>query len=85
MRNVALDMAALNGKTITQAHTDYCQEFGHATYRLGGVVQDRCPRCDALTNETCCDIAWKNNDPHCKVCLHNGVVVADDATRYDND
>jgi hypothetical protein len=42
------DYAALNGTIVCQGHTDACAEFGHATYRLNGVVQDRCPRCDAL-------------------------------------
>lgn len=46
--NYALSYPALNGDVVTQGHTDYCRDHGHATHKVDGVVQDRCPRCGEL-------------------------------------
>lgn len=44
-----LSTPALNGDVVTQGHTDYCRDNGHATYRIAGVGQGWCPRCGAVT------------------------------------
>lgn len=43
---------ALAGETVTQGHADACAEHGHATHKIDGVIQPRCPRCGELTEET---------------------------------
>lgn len=47
--NFALDMAALNGTPVTEAHAKVCRERGHATHTVDGVDQGFCPRCGDLT------------------------------------
>lgn len=50
--NVALDMAALNGTVVTEAHAKVCRERGHATHKVDGIEQIHCPRCgEARTEE----------------------------------
>lgn len=44
----ALDYPALEGRTVTQGHADYCQAHGHATHNQDGVAQPHCPRCGDL-------------------------------------
>lgn len=44
----SLDYPALDGRVVTQAHADYCQANGHATYKRDGVDTGMCPRCGEM-------------------------------------
>lgn len=44
----AMTFPALNGEVVTQGHADYCAANGHATHKIDGAIQDRCPRCGDL-------------------------------------
>lgn len=46
---IATDYAALNGSTVTQAHTNYCKSNGHAMHTIDGADQGVCPRCGEVT------------------------------------
>lgn len=48
-RAIELGYPAMEGKTVTQEHADWCEKYGHATATKDGVVDERCPRCDAWT------------------------------------
>lgn len=37
---------------MTQAHTNICAERGHATHKVDGVPQPRCPRCGELRDRS---------------------------------
>lgn len=51
--HTALEMPALNGDVVTQAHANICAERGHATHKVNGEIQPHCPRCgEALAEET---------------------------------
>lgn len=45
----AKDHAAIEGRTVTQAHADYCTEHGHATWTEDGDDMGSCPRCGEST------------------------------------
>lgn len=40
----ATDAEWING-VVTQGHVDYCKAHGHATHKINGITQARCPRC----------------------------------------
>lgn len=42
----------LTGDVVMQGHADACEEFGHATHKIDGVVQSYCPRCGEVTAST---------------------------------
>lgn len=48
-RAIELGYPAIEGETVTQEHADWCEKYGHATATKDGVVDERCPRCDAWT------------------------------------
>jgi len=43
------DFPALDGRPVTQAHTDKCARDGHASHKRDGVDAGVCPRCGAVT------------------------------------
>lgn len=45
LRRYALDMAAADGRIVTQGHADYCGEYEHATATTDGIASPFCPRC----------------------------------------
>jgi NADH pyrophosphatase NudC (nudix superfamily) len=44
-----LDMPALNGRGVTEAHARICAARGHATHTRDGVDTGVCPRCGDVT------------------------------------
>jgi hypothetical protein len=45
----ANDMAALEGRVVTEGHSRICRERGHATHTVAGVDTGTCPRCGETT------------------------------------
>ncbi len=45
------DFAALEGRTVTEAHATICRERGHATYTKDGVPSTSCPRCGDINTQ----------------------------------
>lgn len=41
----AQSFPALNNDVVTQGHTNYCLNNGHATHSVDGVTSPFCPRC----------------------------------------
>ena len=41
----------VTGEIVCQGHADACAEFGHATYKIDGVDQGYCPRCNEVTEK----------------------------------
>lgn len=41
----ATSYPALNNDVVTQGHSDYCADTGHASHTVGGVLSTFCPRC----------------------------------------
>lgn len=39
------DFPAIDGRVVTEAHSAYCRQHGHATHTVDGVAQEFCPRC----------------------------------------
>jgi hypothetical protein len=40
---------ALYGQPVTEAHTAFCAERGHASHTVNGAEQGICPRCGEIT------------------------------------
>jgi uncharacterized Zn finger protein (UPF0148 family) len=45
------DMAALDGRVVTEGHAKHCAEHGHATYTKDGEESPICPRCGTNVDE----------------------------------
>lgn len=48
----ARSFPVLSGEVVTQGHTDWCRDHGHATHSVDGVPDPFCPRCGASVGET---------------------------------
>jgi hypothetical protein len=45
MLNYALSYPALAGEPVTEGHSQWCKQNGHATHTVDGVDTGLCPRC----------------------------------------
>jgi predicted RNA-binding Zn-ribbon protein involved in translation (DUF1610 family) len=65
------DFPAMEGRPVTQQHTDACAVQGHATWFVNG-VDNGCPRCGAVTDVN----TLPGDDPLAWPCLQCGAPIA---------
>lgn len=66
----ATSFPVLTHDAVTQGHTDYCAERGHATHTVGEVVSPFCPRCGARPEPTPAEEAAHDDEVERSIAEH---------------